>query len=229
VAFHVRCLGGYVLLVCDTGGFVAFREMNGLTRFQYTTREFDSESGLYYYRARYYDSNSGRFLTEDSARFASGKYEFYAYVDNSPLNFRDPSGNEPCCQKNIDFAKKELETALSNAQLMRGRIVKKYKDCLLKFPQTDIKCDPSRSDCGAHNPVAVNTIVITPLGAQGRKGPCGPVASTFLHEMVHICYNNDLASKPITSLEQEKEAFGAECEVFGFGCACARDPRKCGY
>ena len=33
--------------------------------FQYTARESDPETGLYYYRARYYDSNSGRFLGGD--------------------------------------------------------------------------------------------------------------------------------------------------------------------
>jgi RHS repeat-associated protein len=33
--------------------------------FQYTGRDFDPESGLRYYRARYYDAASGRFLSED--------------------------------------------------------------------------------------------------------------------------------------------------------------------
>ncbi len=33
--------------------------------FSYTGREFDSETGLYYYRARYYDPSAGRFLSED--------------------------------------------------------------------------------------------------------------------------------------------------------------------
>ena len=33
--------------------------------YTYTGREFDPESGLYYYRARYYDATAGRFLQED--------------------------------------------------------------------------------------------------------------------------------------------------------------------
>ena len=33
--------------------------------FQYTGREFDAETGVYYYRARYYDPTAGRFLSED--------------------------------------------------------------------------------------------------------------------------------------------------------------------
>jgi RHS repeat-associated protein len=40
--------------------------------FQYTGREFDSETGLYYYRDRYYHQTSGRFVSEDPARFGGG-------------------------------------------------------------------------------------------------------------------------------------------------------------
>jgi len=59
--------------------------------FRYTAREADTETGLYYYRARYYDSNVGRFLSEDPIGF-NGGLDFYTYVANSPLNFVDPSG-----------------------------------------------------------------------------------------------------------------------------------------
>ena len=37
--------------------------------FRYTARQFDSDTGLYYYRARYYDPQSGRFLSEDPLRY----------------------------------------------------------------------------------------------------------------------------------------------------------------
>ncbi len=62
----------------------------------YTGRNYDTETGLYYYRARYYDPEIGRFLTEDPIGFASGDVNFYAYVNNNPLNFTDPSGNVIC-------------------------------------------------------------------------------------------------------------------------------------
>jgi RHS repeat-associated protein len=61
--------------------------------FQYTARESDPETGLYYYRARYYDPNAGRFLSEDRVRFRAGP-NFYGYAQNNPLLFRDPSGNQ---------------------------------------------------------------------------------------------------------------------------------------
>lgn len=57
--------------------------------YQYTGRELDSETGLYYYRARYYDPSASRFLNEDPIR--SGM-NFYAYVHNDPISFLDPFG-----------------------------------------------------------------------------------------------------------------------------------------
>jgi RHS repeat-associated protein len=62
--------------------------------FQYTGREFDSDSGLYYSRARYYDQNNGRFLSQDPILFAGG-INFYAYVGNRPSQFNDPFGLVP--------------------------------------------------------------------------------------------------------------------------------------
>ena len=44
-----------------------------------------------YYRARYYDQQTGRFLNEDPIRFA-GSANFYGYVSNHPTLRIDPSG-----------------------------------------------------------------------------------------------------------------------------------------
>ena len=63
--------------------------------FQFTAREFDAERSLYYYRARYYDPDGGRFLGEDPLQFATHGSNFYAYAVNSPTNFGDPSGLDP--------------------------------------------------------------------------------------------------------------------------------------
>jgi RHS repeat-associated protein len=61
---------------------------------RYTSREFDSEAGIYEYRARYYDQNVGRFSSEDPARFNGPN--FYAYVKNSPVGKFDPTGLATC-------------------------------------------------------------------------------------------------------------------------------------
>jgi len=61
----------------------------------YTGREIDQETGLYFYRARYMDSSTGRFLQQDPIGFDGG-VNFYAYVFNNPINRIDPSGLKPC-------------------------------------------------------------------------------------------------------------------------------------
>src|SRR5207249_3313521 len=69
--------------------------------FQYTGRDYDQETGLRYYRARYYDPAVGRFLSEDPLEFGGG-INFYAYVHNSPSNRTDPLG---FCDKEFDWDK----------------------------------------------------------------------------------------------------------------------------
>ena len=64
-------------------------------RFLYTGRELDSETGIYYYRARYYDPTVGRFISEDPIGFRGG-VDLYTYVTNSPIGSKDPSGLKEC-------------------------------------------------------------------------------------------------------------------------------------
>lgn len=66
------------------------------TSYTYTNRKFDEETGLYYYRARYYDAHSGRFLQEDP--YAGEKVNpstfntKFSYTRNNPANLVDPDG-----------------------------------------------------------------------------------------------------------------------------------------
>jgi RHS repeat-associated protein len=48
--------------------------------FRYTGREMDSETGLYYYRARYNDAIAGRFIAEDSILLFGNDVDFYRYA-----------------------------------------------------------------------------------------------------------------------------------------------------
>jgi RHS repeat-associated protein len=61
---------------------------------QYTGREMDAETGLYYYRARYFDPIVGHFLSQDPIGIRGG-INFYRYADNQPSNQNDPSGLAP--------------------------------------------------------------------------------------------------------------------------------------
>jgi RHS repeat-associated protein len=62
------------------------------TRYQYTGREFDNFTGLHYYRARWYDGNLGRFISEDPIGFGGGDVNLYGYVGNNSVMLTDPSG-----------------------------------------------------------------------------------------------------------------------------------------
>ena len=68
--------------------------------FRYTARDFDTETNLQFSRARYYDPLIGRFISEDPQRF-NASINFYAYVDDDPVNWMDPAGldkAEVCCR-----------------------------------------------------------------------------------------------------------------------------------
>ncbi len=57
----------------------------------FTGRRMDGETGLYYFRARFYDPEQGRFLSRDPSGYADGM-GMYEYVAGNPLNYSDPTG-----------------------------------------------------------------------------------------------------------------------------------------
>lgn len=59
----------------------------------FTGREYDKEIGLYYYRARYYSADLGRFISRDPIGTADN-VNLYTYVGNSPVGFVDAMGRE---------------------------------------------------------------------------------------------------------------------------------------
>jgi RHS repeat-associated protein len=65
---------------------------SGRTRYGYTGRERDPDTVLVHYRARWYDAELGRFLSEDPIGFRGGDVNVYAYVGSNSLNEDDPLG-----------------------------------------------------------------------------------------------------------------------------------------
>jgi len=92
----ITSISGSAGTISNTYTYDAFGNVTNFTGslsnpFGYNGREYDEETGLDYYRARYYDSTTGRFISEDSIRFGGGN-NFYSYVGNNPTNLTDPLG-----------------------------------------------------------------------------------------------------------------------------------------
>lgn len=68
----------------------------------YTSQEFDAETGLYYYNARYYNPSLGRFISADTivpSPWNPQDFNRYSYVNNNPMNYNDPSGHNKIWRK----------------------------------------------------------------------------------------------------------------------------------
>ncbi len=65
-----------------------------LSRYLFTSRELDTETGLQYNRARWYDAEVGRWISEDPLGFAAGDGNVTRYVGNGVSNRIDPTGLE---------------------------------------------------------------------------------------------------------------------------------------
>ena len=68
------------------------------TSYRYTGQRVETTIGLYYYGARWYDSSLGRFVQADTVVPSTGDpqaWDRYAYVDNNPAKFVDPTGHRP--------------------------------------------------------------------------------------------------------------------------------------
>jgi RHS repeat-associated protein len=100
--YHYDALGSVVALTNGAGtavqfydysvyGQVSASDPNHPNRFMFTGREFDKDTGLYYYRARYYNPEIGRFLQTDPIGYGDGM-NMYAYCSNGPVGRIDPSG-----------------------------------------------------------------------------------------------------------------------------------------
>ena len=113
--YFVRNLQGDVVEILDKSGTpmaeyaydawgkcTLVREMSGsgiggINPFRYRGYYYDAETGLYYLKARYYDPETGRFISPDDISYLDpetiGGLNLYAYCGNDPVNRYDPTGH----------------------------------------------------------------------------------------------------------------------------------------
>jgi RHS repeat-associated protein len=133
--YHDNSIGSIAALTDDSGGVVeryrynAYGETTILAAdgvaelakslvgnsYGYTGRRFDAETGFYYYRARYYAPERGRFIQRDPLGYSDGM-GVYAYVGNNPVNFVDPHGL--AAKEAVDWVSENLDAVLDGVHIV---------------------------------------------------------------------------------------------------------------
>jgi RHS repeat-associated protein len=169
--------------------------------------EFDTETSLYYYRARYYDPLTGRFLSEDPLGPKEEGPNLYAYVSNNPVTNADPSGHfriDPSCKgrcqafswgepQNLEqVIQQQADFACSNLQSITNP---KLRACIQKScDKGTVKCkgkgDKGCKDAGGYNnkvPLLTNRTANLCPDNWGPWTSPSYVGDSVIHEFAHGC------------------------------------------
>jgi RHS repeat-associated protein len=76
--------------VLEVGSSDYYSEYADVQPYHLTTKELDSDTGLYYFNARWYDSTAGRWISRDR-----NPLDPYSFCFNNPANYMDVDGFDP--------------------------------------------------------------------------------------------------------------------------------------
>jgi RHS repeat-associated protein len=163
-------------LVYDSFGKLTASTGSLVNPFQYSARESDTETGLYYYRARYYDPYGGRFFSEDPIRFASDN-DFYIYVANNSVNRKDPFGRWQLTVAGGDGGGIVLTIGHNSGQWNAGTYFGIGASISASYDPTDSGCHSGgfhggvRADAGIGSPTADNGSASGTISVDGNGDP----------------------------------------------------------
>ena len=158
-------------------------------------------TGLYYYRARYYDPKVARFVSEDPVKWAISP-NFYPYVANDPANQVDPAGLAPstwCI--NCDPVRGTQASGAAGA-FCRNAGGGKCKAAIASLGMAGCVnswCNSNipivcQGECGGCGGPCLNTgssptrAIYLQMGAFNNPARCGePPLATVAHEFAHLC------------------------------------------
>ena len=207
--FHADALGTLTRKTDGVGALTASPAYDTFGRapalangYSFTGREWDAETRLYYYRARYYDPEIGRFISEDPVNDSDGQ-SGYPYVASNPALFTDPSGMVAAatcggpCPPRVQAGRMRLCSAAN--QITNFEVRK----CVLRkcgFYPRPIQMTCDSSGCGStggsgsgHNTgrwlvpgvPQTNSIVICTSFRSPNPSLC--MQQRIAHEMLHSC------------------------------------------
>jgi len=195
----------------DSFGFLTASTGSATNWYRYTARQFDSDTALYYNRARYYDPTTGRFLSEDPVRFSAG-VNFYTYVRNNPISFVDPTGLCPDNKQPVG-----CDTVLPNGETL-GQVVQQERGLLQNAFDSAMLANQTGSDS---DPLL--EVTGTFLSIARSKGPIdfknnfkGQANANFLGQAGNFAfYATGSGYLPNQLLDAGAGAYGLLTAIFG--------------
>ena len=116
--FHYNWRGDVVLLTDGSGEIIQKYEYEAFGKqlnstsvdndYQFSTKEYNEDSGLNYFGRRFYDPELGRFISPDPLWFVNG-LNLYVFVRNNPINRIDPLG---LCEEDLEKLQRDARNTI---------------------------------------------------------------------------------------------------------------------
>lgn len=176
----------------------------------FTGRQYNEEAGLYYYRARYYDPDKGRFLQRDPLGYMDGM-NMYLFVSSNPISRLDPLGLQTqCCERECEGFLWQETVEGSMAMVgwkygcaQKGGTFSSKKNENLWELTCYRKCEPKKNGTGCIMPEC--ECRLSPFLQEFRRGvKPKKIQRCFCVGFVEVA-NNKFIHTPLEDLEEEIE------------------------